>query len=59
MVTRRGILDLLAGLLRERDGLSLVLITHDQDTARIAHRVAVVDGGELAAVQKSRRLTTP
>ncbi|MDH6453619.1 ABC-type glutathione transport system ATPase component/ABC-type dipeptide/oligopeptide/nickel transport system permease subunit [Streptomyces sp. SAI-126] len=59
MVTRRGILDLLAGLLREREGLSLVLITHDQDTARIAHRVAVVDGGELVTVRKSRRLTTP
>ncbi|MFF0011834.1 ABC transporter ATP-binding protein [Streptomyces sp. NPDC005374] len=46
-VTRRGILDLLAGLLRERDDLSLVLITHDLDTARLAHRVAVLDGGEL------------
>jgi peptide/nickel transport system ATP-binding protein len=46
-VTRRGLLDLLAGLLRERDDLTLVLITHDLDTARLAHRVAVVDGGEI------------
>ncbi|MBG0857206.1 ABC transporter ATP-binding protein [Streptomyces spinoverrucosus] len=48
-VTRRGILDVLAGLLREgdRDDLSLVLITHDLDTARLADRVAVLDAGEL------------
>ncbi|WP_328492319.1 ATP-binding cassette domain-containing protein [Streptomyces sp. NBC_00414] len=46
-VTRRGILDLLAGLLRERDDLSLVLITHDLDTARLAARIAVLDGGEV------------
>ncbi|MFB9463889.1 ABC transporter ATP-binding protein [Streptomyces cinereospinus] len=46
-VTRRGILDVLAGLLRDGDGLSLVLITHDLDTARLAHRVAVLDAGEL------------
>lgn len=58
-VTRRGILDVLAGLLRDgeddddgngdrrRDSLSLVLITHDLDTARLAHRVAVTNEGEL------------
>ncbi|GEC05149.1 ABC transporter ATP-binding protein [Streptomyces spinoverrucosus] len=46
-VTRRGILDVLAGLLRDRDDLSLVLITHDLDTARLAHRIAVLDAGEL------------
>ncbi len=33
-VTRRGILDVLEGLLRDRDDLSFVLITHDLDTAR-------------------------
>ncbi|MFD9196047.1 ABC transporter ATP-binding protein [Streptomyces phaeochromogenes] len=46
-VTRRGILDLLAGLLRDRDDLSLVLITHDLDTARLASRIAVLDAGEV------------
>ena len=46
-VTRRGLLDLLAGLLRERGDLSLVLITHDPEIARLAHRVAVVEAGEL------------
>ncbi|MFG2516111.1 ABC transporter ATP-binding protein [Streptomyces sp. NPDC048584] len=46
-VTRRGILDMLTGLARERDGLSLVLITHDLDTAALAHRIAVLDAGEI------------
>ncbi|MCX4903069.1 ABC transporter ATP-binding protein [Streptomyces sp. NBC_00878] len=46
-VTRRGILDLLAGLLRDRGDLSLVLITHDLDTARLAARIAVLDAGEV------------
>ncbi|MFD6285501.1 ABC transporter ATP-binding protein [Streptomyces sp. NPDC060205] len=46
-VTRRDLLDLLAGLLRDRDDLSLVLITHDLDTARLATRIAVLDGGEV------------
>ncbi|GAA2298176.1 ATP-binding cassette domain-containing protein [Streptomyces kunmingensis] len=46
-VTRRGLLDTLAGLRRDRGGLSLVLITHDLDTAALADRVAVLEGGEL------------
>ncbi|MFI1486209.1 ABC transporter ATP-binding protein [Streptomyces sp. NPDC020747] len=46
-VTRRGILDLLVGVLRDRDDLSLVLITHDLDTARLASRIAVLDAGEV------------
>ncbi|MFS8197889.1 ABC transporter ATP-binding protein [Streptomyces sp. CWNU-52B] len=46
-VTRRGLLDLLAGLLRDRDDLSLLLITHDLDTARLAARIAVLDAGEV------------
>ncbi|MER6136559.1 ATP-binding cassette domain-containing protein [Streptomyces sp. NPDC001815] len=46
-VTRRGILDLLAGLLRDRADLCLVLITHDLDTARLAARIAVLDAGEV------------
>jgi peptide/nickel transport system ATP-binding protein len=57
-VTRRGILDLLSGLLRDRAGLSLVLITHDLDTARQAHRIAVVDSGEIVEQGPTRRLLT-
>jgi peptide/nickel transport system ATP-binding protein len=54
-VTRRGLLDVLTALRRDGDGLtggpshglSLVLITHDLDTARLADRIAVLDAGEL------------
>ncbi|MDQ1049382.1 ABC transporter ATP-binding protein [Streptomyces sp. V4I2] len=46
-VTRRALLDLLAGLVGDGDDLSLVLVTHDLDTARLAHRIAVLDAGEL------------
>ncbi|MFM9372968.1 ABC transporter ATP-binding protein [Streptomyces sp. Da 82-17] len=46
-VSRRGLLDLLAALLRDRDDLSLVLITHDLDTAALATRIVVLDDGEL------------
>ncbi|MFF3322593.1 ABC transporter ATP-binding protein [Streptomyces sp. NPDC002889] len=46
-VTRRGLLDTLDGLLRERHELALVLITHDPGTAAAADRIAVLDGGEL------------
>ncbi|MEV8022437.1 ATP-binding cassette domain-containing protein [Streptomyces sp. NPDC086554] len=46
-VTRRGILDTLTGLLNDRDGLTLVLITHDLATAATAGRIAVLDAGEL------------
>ncbi|ELP66758.1 ABC transporter ATP-binding protein [Streptomyces turgidiscabies] len=46
-VTRRGILDVLAGLRRERDDLSVVLVTHDLDTAALADRIAVLDAGEM------------
>lgn len=46
-VTRRGLLDTLAGLLRDRPELSLVLITHDLGTAAAADRIAVLDAGEL------------
>ncbi|GAA4943272.1 hypothetical protein GCM10023238_06460 [Streptomyces heliomycini] len=44
-LTRRGILDVLTALVRDRDQLSLVLITHDLDTAALAHRIAVLDAG--------------
>ncbi|WP_338932568.1 ATP-binding cassette domain-containing protein [Streptomyces netropsis] len=46
-VTRRGILRLLTDLTREADGPALVLVTHDLDTAALATRIAVLDGGEI------------
>ncbi|GAB2860434.1 hypothetical protein GCM10027074_29550 [Streptomyces deserti] len=57
-VTRRGILDVLAGLLHDRDDLSLVLITHDLDTARLAHRIAVLEAGELVEQGPAHRILT-
>jgi len=45
-VTRRGLLDLLATLLRDRDDLALILITHDAATAALASRTVVVEAGE-------------
>ncbi|WP_421107422.1 ABC transporter ATP-binding protein [Streptomyces sp. NEAU-S77] len=44
-VTRRALLDLLATLLRDRDDLALILITHDADTAALASRTVVVEAG--------------
>ncbi|SPF04116.1 Glutathione import ATP-binding protein GsiA [Streptomyces sp. MA5143a] len=59
-VTRRGILDVLTGLLDGDDGLSLVLITHDLDTAAVAHHVAVLDDGQIVEQGPTHRiLTTP
>ncbi|MEU5079945.1 MULTISPECIES: ABC transporter ATP-binding protein [Streptomyces] len=56
-VTRRGILDTLAGLLRERRDLSLVLITHDLGTAAaLAARIAVLDGGEVVEEGPAQRV---
>ncbi|MEV0224528.1 ATP-binding cassette domain-containing protein [Streptomyces sp. NPDC050704] len=57
-VTRRGILDLLAGLLHDRDDLSLVLITHDLDTARLASGIAVLDAGELVEQGRAAEVLT-
>nr|WP_030857451.1 ATP-binding cassette domain-containing protein [Streptomyces sp. NRRL S-37] len=57
-LTRRGILDVLTSLVRERDQLSLVLITHDLDTAALAHRVAVLDAGELVEQGPARQVLT-
>ncbi|MGX1268439.1 ABC transporter ATP-binding protein [Streptomyces phaeoluteigriseus] len=57
-VTRRGILDLLDGLLSDGDDLALVLITHDLDTARLAHRIAVLEAGELVEQGPARRVLT-
>ncbi|MFE0378155.1 ABC transporter ATP-binding protein [Streptomyces inhibens] len=46
-ITRRGLLTLLTDLLHTRPDLSLVLITHDLDTATLADRIAVLDSGRL------------
>ncbi|MCL6737149.1 ABC transporter ATP-binding protein [Streptomyces neyagawaensis] len=57
-VTRRGILDVLTALLDGDDGLSLVLITHDLDTAAVAHRVAVLDDGQIVEQGPTHRILT-
>ncbi|MFI0091749.1 ABC transporter ATP-binding protein [Streptomyces bobili] len=57
-VTRRGILDLLAGLLSDGDDLALVLITHDLDTARLAHRIAVLEAGVIVEQGPAERILT-
>jgi peptide/nickel transport system ATP-binding protein len=57
-VTRRGILDVLAGLVGEGDGLSLVLVTLDLDTARLAHRIAVLDAGEIVEQGAAQQILT-
>ncbi|MFH8496814.1 ABC transporter ATP-binding protein [Streptomyces coeruleorubidus] len=57
-VTRRAILDLLGALVRDRDDLALVLITHDLDAASVAHRIAVLDAGEIVEQGPSRRVLT-
>ncbi|MFI2780606.1 ABC transporter ATP-binding protein [Streptomyces sp. ALB3] len=59
-LARRSLLDLLAVLMRRPAGPSVVLITHDLDTAAPATRVAVLDGG--AVVEEGPReqvLTAP
>ncbi|MDN3261220.1 ATP-binding cassette domain-containing protein [Streptomyces sp. CSDS2] len=56
-VTRRGILDTLVGLLRDRRELSLVMITHDLGTAAaLAARIAVLDGGEVVEEGPAQRV---
>ncbi|KOX06584.1 peptide ABC transporter ATPase [Streptomyces sp. NRRL B-1140] len=57
-VSRRGLLDLLAGLARDRGDLALVLITHDLDTAAPAHRIAVLDAGELVEQGPAQQVLT-
>jgi peptide/nickel transport system ATP-binding protein len=57
-VTRRSILDTLAGLVRERGDLSLVLITHDLTTAALATRIAVLEAGALVEEAPARELLT-
>ncbi|CCK26693.1 oligopeptide/dipeptide ABC transporter,ATP-binding protein [Streptomyces davaonensis JCM 4913] len=55
-VARRGLLDLLAGLLSGRGDLSLVLITHDPQTARLAQRVAVLEAGKVVEQGPAERV---
>ncbi|MFH0516121.1 hypothetical protein ACHBTE_02950 [Streptomyces sp. M41] len=57
-VTRRGILDVLAGRVGAGDDLSLVLITHDLDAARPAHRIAVLDAGGLVEQGPAHQILT-
>ncbi|MEV5905319.1 ATP-binding cassette domain-containing protein [Streptomyces sp. NPDC052127] len=57
-ITRRDILGILTALLRDRDDLSLVLITHDLNTAALAHRIAVLDAGEIVEQGPARRVLT-
>ncbi|MGW6521608.1 ABC transporter ATP-binding protein [Streptomyces sp. NPDC054962] len=57
-VTRRDILGILTTLLRDRDDLSLVLITHDLNTAALAHRIAVLDAGEIVEQGPAQRVLT-
>ncbi|MBT2908888.1 ABC transporter ATP-binding protein, partial [Streptomyces sp. McG8] len=47
VVTRKEILATLADVVCEQGDLALVLITHDLATAALAHRVAVLDAGEV------------
>ncbi|MFE7618066.1 ABC transporter ATP-binding protein [Streptomyces sp. NPDC057496] len=57
-VTRRDILDTLAGLVRDRGELSLVLITHDPAVAASAARVAVLEAGALVEEGPAHRLSS-
>ncbi|WP_432009796.1 ABC transporter ATP-binding protein [Streptomyces cucumeris] len=57
-LTRRGILDLLTTLPRDRGGLALVLVTHDLDTAALATRIAVLDDGEIVEQGPAGRIRT-
>ncbi|SDD50196.1 peptide/nickel transport system ATP-binding protein [Streptomyces prasinopilosus] len=57
-LTRRHLLGLLTALVRDRGDLSLVLITHDLDTAALAHRIAVLDAGEIVEQGPARRVLT-
>ncbi|GAA2306533.1 ABC transporter ATP-binding protein [Streptomyces hawaiiensis] len=57
-VSRRGLLDLLVTLVRDRGDLALVLITHDLETAALAHRIAVLDAGELVEQGPARQVLT-
>lgn len=55
-VTRRDIVRTLAELVGERGDVALVLITHDLATAALAHRVAVLDAGEVVEQGSARQV---
>lgn len=57
-VTRRSLCTLLADLVRTHPDLSLVLITHDRDTATLATRIAVLDDGHLVEQGPAGQLLT-
>lgn len=57
-VTRRSILDTLAGLVLDRGDLSLVLVTHDLATAATATRIAVLEAGDLVEEGPAEQLLT-
>ncbi|MCX4640484.1 ATP-binding cassette domain-containing protein [Streptomyces platensis] len=57
-VTRRSLRTLLAGLVRTHPDLSLVLITHDRDTATLATRIAVLDDGHVVEQGPADELLT-
>ncbi|MDW8808336.1 ATP-binding cassette domain-containing protein [Streptomyces scabiei] len=59
-VTRRGILDVLTDLPGDAEGAgpALVLITHDLDTAAVAHRIAVMDAGHVVEEGPAHRVLT-
>ncbi|WP_327158918.1 ABC transporter ATP-binding protein [Streptomyces tubercidicus] len=46
-ITRRSLRTLLDDLVQTHPDLSLILITHDRDTATLATRIAVLDDGHL------------
>ncbi|MEU8915339.1 ATP-binding cassette domain-containing protein [Streptomyces nigrescens] len=57
-VTRRNLRTLLADLVRTHPEMSLVLITHDRDTATLATRIAVLDDGRLVEQGPAGQLLT-
>ncbi|MGW2006556.1 ABC transporter ATP-binding protein [Streptomyces nigrescens] len=57
-VTRRNLRTLLADLVRTHPEMSLVLITHDRDTATLAARIAVLDDGHLVEQGPTGQLLT-
>lgn len=57
-IARRSLLDLLAALVRRGNGLCIVLVTHDLDTAAQAERIVVLDGGEVVEEGTGEQILT-